>query len=580
MENFGEYIKNARKKKGISQSELSSILNVSRQSISNWERNSSVPDVMILKDLAEKLDLNYENLVNIISGEMKVKKNKKIIIAIIITLIILMITVFLVIIANRNKFHLYQITSHESNININGGVLALSRNTNFLVIGEIEFPNIDKTLDETDEIKIYQKENNEERLIVKTFYKKNITIQEDYGYNEYFPENLDLENIYMDLRMEDGTITIKLDFKEIISSDKLIYFATDSISSDEDTDYSSYSANQLSNDLLLVNGYSYNEEYNQYSKIDNETSWYYTPTMNDLIMNIDLGDFRVRGLYDVDDSTISLRLLDVPNEEYKTICTYFDNGEVQANVGYCSVANWFCFTFFLFNDTFKSERRVIMKKIILIIFLTFIFTLNVSANTDVRFFKTIKVDNNYFKTIEINEAEYNYYKDNKIELMSNVHTTTYKRIEISSDQTTVSLKVNWLKSPAYKSFDVIALRGEGVEFYDYEIYGKQSYIQNNEKGEIFYSKSSNNTKVFANGVGISMNLVDGASDFELMLEIGFYKTSNSAIIYGSYQHSQRNVTLSQSQNYVLSPNGLGGVIDFSSSVEKYYDGMGGVSISL
>ena len=172
MENFGEYIKNARKKKGISQSELSSILNVSRQSISSWERNSSVPDVMILKDLAEKLDLNYENLVNIISGEMKVKKNKKIIIAIIITLIILMITVFLVIIANRNKFHLYQITSHESNININGGVLALSRNTNFLVIGEIEFPNIDKTLDETDEIKIYQKENNEERLIVKTFYKK------------------------------------------------------------------------------------------------------------------------------------------------------------------------------------------------------------------------------------------------------------------------------------------------------------------------------------------------------------------------------------------------------------------------
>ena len=113
MENFGEYIKNARKKIGISQSELSSILNVSRQSISNWERNSSVPDVMILKDLAENLDLNYENLVNIISGEMKVKKNKKII-AIIITLIILMITVFLVIIiANRNKFHLYQITSHE-----------------------------------------------------------------------------------------------------------------------------------------------------------------------------------------------------------------------------------------------------------------------------------------------------------------------------------------------------------------------------------------------------------------------------------------------------------------------------------
>lgn len=221
-----------------------------------------------------------------------------------------------------------------------------------------------------------------------------------------------------------------------------------------------------------------------------------------------------------------------------------------------------------------------MKKIIFTLFISFIFTITASADTNTRYFKTIEYEDNSFETVEVDAQEFNYYKNNEIALMSTEHTTTYKRIEISFDPSIITLRVNWLKSPTYKSCDVIAVRGNGIRFYNYNILGKQNYIKNGELGEVTYNSNSNNTKIFDNGIGISMNLVDGASDYELTLEVGYYKTGNTGTVYGSYQHAQRNVSLSQSQNYSLSSNGLGGVIDFSSSVRNYYDGMGGVSISI
>ena len=46
---------------------------------------------------------------------------------------------------------------------------------------------------------------------------------------------------------------------------------------------------------------------------------------------------------------------------------------------------------------------------------------------------------------------------------------------------------------------------------------------------------------------------------------------------GTYQHAQSNVTLDQSKNYSINANGLGGGVEFASSVRGNYDGMQGVS---
>lgn len=55
-------IREARKHKGLSQAELANLLNVSRQTVSNWETGLSVPDVMSLSCLQQYLELPVEQL--------------------------------------------------------------------------------------------------------------------------------------------------------------------------------------------------------------------------------------------------------------------------------------------------------------------------------------------------------------------------------------------------------------------------------------------------------------------------------------------------------------------------------------
>ena len=51
-----ENLKNLRKAKGLSQEELAQKLNVVRQTISKWEKGTSVPDSEMLIKIAEALD--------------------------------------------------------------------------------------------------------------------------------------------------------------------------------------------------------------------------------------------------------------------------------------------------------------------------------------------------------------------------------------------------------------------------------------------------------------------------------------------------------------------------------------------
>lgn len=55
-------IREARKQKGLSQAELANLLNVSRQTISNWETGLSVPDVLSMSRLQQYLNYPVEKL--------------------------------------------------------------------------------------------------------------------------------------------------------------------------------------------------------------------------------------------------------------------------------------------------------------------------------------------------------------------------------------------------------------------------------------------------------------------------------------------------------------------------------------
>lgn len=54
-----------RKKKHLTQEELAQKLNVTRQAISNWENDKNYPNVEILKNIAEELDLRLSDVLDI-----------------------------------------------------------------------------------------------------------------------------------------------------------------------------------------------------------------------------------------------------------------------------------------------------------------------------------------------------------------------------------------------------------------------------------------------------------------------------------------------------------------------------------
>ena len=202
-----------------------------------------------------------------------------------------------------------------------------------------------------------------------------------------------------------------------------------------------------------------------------------------------------------------------------------------------------------------------------------------SEKVEIKYYKTV-IDkiNNISNTKEITQEEYDNV--NVISLYSTNHETEYKKITIEDINREIILTVEWKKNPAVRSYDVIALRGVGVTF-DYDsIKGIQNYSLNNNVSKIYYYNTSENVKLFSNGFGVSMNLVNGATNYCLSLSINYFKDINNGTVYGTYQHSQRDISLSQSQKYTISANGYGVVLDFDSSVEDYFDGMGGVSINV
>lgn len=62
----GKFIAEKRKEKGFTQEQLAIKLNISKNAVSKWERGLNLPDVSIMQDLCEILDISLNEL---FSGE-------------------------------------------------------------------------------------------------------------------------------------------------------------------------------------------------------------------------------------------------------------------------------------------------------------------------------------------------------------------------------------------------------------------------------------------------------------------------------------------------------------------------------
>lgn len=75
---LGERLKETRQKKGVSQSTVAEHLNISRQSISKWENNSSYPDLDNLVRLSEYYEVTVDDLLKENKGlKKKIEENNE-----------------------------------------------------------------------------------------------------------------------------------------------------------------------------------------------------------------------------------------------------------------------------------------------------------------------------------------------------------------------------------------------------------------------------------------------------------------------------------------------------------------------
>ena len=73
---FNERLKFFREKKGYTQDEIATKLNISRQSVSKWENGISIPDTLVLGRIADFFNVSVDYLLGL-TDQKKPYPNKK-----------------------------------------------------------------------------------------------------------------------------------------------------------------------------------------------------------------------------------------------------------------------------------------------------------------------------------------------------------------------------------------------------------------------------------------------------------------------------------------------------------------------
>ncbi|MDD6402963.1 MAG: helix-turn-helix transcriptional regulator [Mollicutes bacterium] len=101
LDKIGKFIKYLRAKKGLSQEELASKINVTNKAISRWECGNGLPGTSLLEPLSKELDISISALLdgqctnNVVEKSIiKSKKHLIFLIILIILILILMMTIY------------------------------------------------------------------------------------------------------------------------------------------------------------------------------------------------------------------------------------------------------------------------------------------------------------------------------------------------------------------------------------------------------------------------------------------------------------------------------------------------------
>ncbi|MDD4188097.1 MAG: helix-turn-helix transcriptional regulator [Bacilli bacterium] len=170
---IGNFIKKLRKDNNQTQQDFAEMFGVTYQAVSKWENGKNIPDILILKEICKKFNIDINE---ILDGEKKKKTYYKQLIIIISIILISLITIFIL---NKNDdFEFKTLSSSCSNFNITGSI-AYNSNKSHIYISNIEYCGGNDTTEyEKIECILYESSNNIDTKIDSYTSLKNIKLEQ------------------------------------------------------------------------------------------------------------------------------------------------------------------------------------------------------------------------------------------------------------------------------------------------------------------------------------------------------------------------------------------------------------------
>ena len=218
MNNFGEIIKDIRKKNNLTQKELADKLYVTYQAVSKWENNKSIPDISILQNISKMFNIDLNYLTN------TKKRNNAIYFILIIIFLILSLTITILITKNHtHDFEMRTIETTCNDFNLSG-TIAYNKDKTAIFISEIDYCGLNKNqIYDTITSTLYQNENNKEKIIITNKEKNNLSLNDylkdlTYHVDNYKSTCLDYNKneLYIKIELQkknESTITYTIPLK-------------------------------------------------------------------------------------------------------------------------------------------------------------------------------------------------------------------------------------------------------------------------------------------------------------------------------------------------------------------------------
>lgn len=215
----GEFIKELRKEKEMSQQKLAELTRIDRTTIAKYETGEREPNYYNLEILSDVLEVSVTEL---IAGGRKIKdydkvdnafkkmsiKNRKLknlakFLISIFGIIIMSLTIFIIVL-NYTSTKVYKVYVNSNKIKIIDGLLVKTKDRIYLTFtNEISTENVDK-------INIYYKEGSKKEYIMKTNNIESVYFANKFNTKEYNRANFNkfLNNTYIELESK-GKIIVE-----------------------------------------------------------------------------------------------------------------------------------------------------------------------------------------------------------------------------------------------------------------------------------------------------------------------------------------------------------------------------------